>query len=847
MADNWGNVKILDMKKYLPKDLEKKWQERWEKEGIYRTDLSKPRKYYILAEYAYPSGDLHVGHWFTFCGADIFARYKRMKGFNVFFPNGFDSFGLPAEGAAIKRGIHPKDWTEDNIVRMKEQFSTLGASFDFYGDLASHKPAYYKWNQWIFLKMLERGLTYRGKYLANWCPSCMTVLANEAVEASKCWRCGTEVVQKQVEQWFFKLTEYADRLLWDDKPSVDWPKSVREAQNDWIGRSEGAKVKFTLQNNISEYIEVFTTRLDTIFGATFLVISPEHDLVDKLTTPEQRAQVDRYLETAKKKSELERKEDKDKTGVFTGGYVINPANNQPIPVWIADYVLPGYGTGAIMAVPAHDERDFAFATKFGLPINVVIEPETSSEISRSARNDIYTGYGALVNSGEFSGMDSQSAKAKIVAKLGSEVAEPYTTYHIHDWSIGRQRYWGTPIPIIYCDSCGTVPVPEKDLPVELPYDVDYQPKGKAPLASNESWYKVSCPKCSGEAHRDPDTMDTFVDSSWYYWRYLDPNLETAPFDKNLAKKIMPVDIYFGGGEHTLGHTLYARFMTKVFHDLQLTELEEFALKRVNHGIVLGPDGAKMSKSKGNVVNPDEEVKKYGADAVRIHVAFFMPYDGVGPWISERIWGPYRFLERVWGLFEKVAPDVTLNDSEGSPTNVGTDEPETSSELLRSAQNDSLTPSDLYQMHKTIKKVGDDIEEIKFNTAIAVLMEWINYLEKKGKVSELEYKTFLILLAPFAPHITEELWHHLGNESSIHLSSWPEVDEKYLEEDEVTIAVQINGKVRDTISIDRSRIEDRESLESEIMKRERVQKFLEGKEVKKVIYIPGKIFSIVVRV
>lgn len=830
------------MKKYIPKDLETKWQQKWAEEGTYKTDLSnnEKEKYYVLAEFTYPSGDLHVGHWFTFAGADIFARFKRMQGYNVFFPNGFDSFGLPAEGAAIKRGIHPKDWTESNIEKMKAQFSTLGASFDFYGDLATHKLIFYRWNQWIFLKMLEKGLAYRGKYLANWCPFDQTVLANEAVEAGKCWRCGTEVIQKEVEQWFFKLTEYADRLLWDEKPSVDWPKSVREAQSDWIGKSEGAKVKFKLESE-SEYIEVFTTRLDTIFGATFLVISPEHEMIPEILkqrtresnglSPVQddniRKEVASYIEKAQKKSELERKENKEKTGVFTGGYVINPATSEKVPVWIADYVLPGYGTGAIMAVPAHDNRDFEFAEKFSIPIKKVVETGIDTLPTSS--------YGKLIDSGEFSGLDSQSAKAKIMTKLGPEVAESFVTYHIHDWSIGRQRYWGTPIPVIHCDKCGVVPVPEKDLPVELPYEVDYQPKGKAPLASNESWYKVNCPNCGGVAQRDPDTMDTFVDSSWYYWRYISPDLETELFDIDLSKKIMPVDIYFGGGEHTLGHTLYARFMTKVFHDLGLTNLEEFAQKRVNHGIVLGPDGAKMSKSKGNVVNPDEEVKTYGTDAVRTHVAFFMPYDGVGPWISERIWGPYRFLERVWGLFEKVGEN-------------------------------KLSPADLHQMHKTINKVGKDIQEIKFNTAISALMEWINYLEKKNVISEQEYKTLLKLLAPFAPHITEELWQlaNRGSQidnrqtindeqsspsdkpfSSIHLQEWPEVDEKYLVEDEVTIAVQINGKVRDTINVESSKIEDRESLESEIMKSERVQKFLEGKEIKKTIYIPGKIFSIVV--
>lgn len=799
----------MPMRKYIPSQIESKWQKEWAENRTYGTGLSKPKKYYVLAEFAYPSGDLHVGHWFTFGGADIYARMKRMQGYNVFFPNGFDSFGLPAEGAAIKRGIHPKDWTESNIVQMKKQFSTLGASFDFYGDLASHKPIFYKWNQWIFLRMFERGIAYRGKYLANWCPFDQTVLANEAVDGGKCWRCGSEVIQKEVEQWFFRITEYADRLIWPEDAKVNWPKSVKDSQNEWIGRSEGAEVKFKVED-ISKYINVYTTRVDTIFGATFLVLAPEHPLLPDLIKPDQKKSVEEYLKKANKKSELERKENKEKTGVFTGSFAINPFNNQNVPIWVADYVLPGYGTGAIMAVPAHDERDFEFAQKFGLEILQVIESEDKKvELP-------FLAYGKLINSGDFTGFNSSEAQKKMIDwlienKLGSKMIQ----YHIHDWSISRQRYWGTPIPIIHCDECGMVPVPDADLPIELPYDVDFQPKGKSPLASNEKWLNVKCPKCGKQAKRDADTMDTFVDSSWYFFRYLDPNLQTELFDQALASKIMPVNIYFGGAEHTLGHTLYSRFFTKFFKDLGLTDLDEYALRRINHGIVLGPDGQKMSKSRGNVVNPDEEVKKFGADAVRIHVAFFMPYDGVGPWISERIWGPFHFLERVWGLLDKIDKKLELK------------------------------PADFNILNKTVQKVTNDTEEIKFNTAIAALMEWLNFLSKRDKISEIEYKTYLKLLAPFAPHMTEELWHELGETESVHLQGWPEVEEQYLSQEALKIVVQVNGKVRDIISLDRELIDNDKKVEELALLSSKVQKFMSDSKPVKTIYVKGKLLNFVI--
>lgn len=794
------------MKKYQPGNIEPKWQKKWAESQIYSTDLAKPNKHYILAEFVYTSGDLHMGHWFTFAGADFYARLKRMQGYNIFFPNGFDAFGLPAENAAIKKGVHPQDWTLDNAERMKKQFATMGASFSFDHEVITCLPEYYKWNQWIFLRMFEKGLAYKGKYMSNWCNVCQTVLANEAVEAGTCWRCHNEVVQKEVSQWFFKITDYADRLIWPENPSVDWPKSVREAQNNWIGKSEGALIKF-------DELEVFTTRPDTLFGATFLVISPEHPLLNQLTGSEQKDEVTKYVAAAKKKSELERKENKEKTGVFTGSTVKNPLTNEPIPVWVADYVLPGYGTGAIMAVPAHDTRDFEFAKKFGLEIKQVIA--ASDKEPAAPLSEAYESEGVLINSGDFSGQKSQEAKKAITEYLEKQqIGKTMVYYHLHDWSISRQRYWGTPVPIIDCKNCGSVPVPDEDLPVLLPYEVDYTPQGKPPLASNEEWLNVKCPKCKEPATRDPETMDTFVDSSWYFFRYLDPKYDLGPFEKELGQKIMPVDVYFGGSEHTLGHTLYARFLTKFFHDLDLTDLEEFTKKRINHGVILGPDGARMSKSKGNVVNPDEEVKKFGADVIRVYLAFFMPYEATGPWIPERIWGSYRFLERFWDLFDKV---------------------------------DSSTPNkkDLNMMHKTIKKVGEDVENIKYNTAIASLMEWINHLSRKDKISKEEYKAFLLLLAPFAPHITEELWELIGEKNSIHQQAWPTFDKKYLVEEEVTIAIQVNGKVRSQITIAQDQINDQQIVSSAAKTNPQVQKYLEGKDIKKEIYIPGKILNLVI--
>jgi leucyl-tRNA synthetase len=743
-------------KKYFPQEIEKYWQKVWKEQELYKFDEdSKSPKYYNLVELPYPSGDLHLGHWFAFTPADAHARYKRMNGFNVFFPNGFDAFGLPAENAAIKRGVHPKDWTMKNIVN-----ATMGTMIDWSHEVITCLPEYYRWNQWIFLKMFEKGIAYRGKALSNWCPIDQTVLANEHIEGGKCWRCSTEVIQKEVEQWFLKITAYADDLIWPEKPEVDWPKQVQEGQNNWIGKSEGMLLRF-------DNIEVFTTRPDTTDGATFMVVAPEHPFDQSIKSN----QVQEYIKAAEKKTEMERKEDRTKSGVFTGKYVKNPLTGKEIPVWVADYVLAGYGTGAIMAVPYADERDREFAEKFKLPIV------------------------------------KTSFKAKPEGKK-------MVNYHLRDWSISRQRYWGTPVPIIHCEKCGLVAVPEKDLPVELPYNVNYTPKGKPPLATDEDWLNVKCPKCLGSAKRDAETLDTFFDSAWYYYRYCSPEFKNGPFDQKKVKKLMPIDVYFGGAEHILGHTLYARFFTKFFKDIGLVPFSEFAKKRVQHGVILGPDGNRMSKSKGNVVNPDDVVKEYGADTVRLYLCFMMPYEATAPWSTGAISGIYRFLKRVWELSAKI-------------------------------QKVELNASDLTWMHKTIKKVGEDLDNFQFNTAVASLMSWLNYLSAK-KLSKSEYETFLRLLAPFAPFITEEVYQLVSqSDSSIHLQKWPQYQAKYLLAETIEIVVQINGKLRDTVSVQSSEIGNKEMVEEAAKKSQKARKYLEGNEIKKTIYVEGKLINFVV--
>lgn len=893
------------MKKYIPRDIEAKWQKKWQEAGIYKVDLEKSqkgKKFYLLVEFTYPSGDLHMGHWFAFAVPDILSRMKRMQGFEVFAPNGFDAFGLPAENAAIRKGIHPRDWTYSNIEKMKEQFGAMGASYDWQHQVITCDSDYYRWNQWIFLKMYEKGLAYRDKAIANWCPKDQCVLANENVENGKCWRCGSEVIQKEVEQWFLKITDYAEKLLWpqykpglknSSKPGLeiaDWPRSLKEGQNNWIGKSEGALINFPVAD--SDYqISVFTTRPDTLFGAAFLVLAPEHPFVASLLKskilPRRQAgksqkskfvEIEEYIKRSQKKSELERKESKEKTGVFTGAYVINPVNEEKIPIWIADYVLMGYGTGAIMAVPAHDQRDFEFAKKYKLPVRTVIlqndkmkEAYVGSGLLQQPNlgveplKEAYTDEGTIINSGDWNGWKVPQDIHKVIDWLEAKgKGQRQTNYHLHDWSISRQRYWGTPIPVIYCDNCAIVPVPYDQLPVELPYEVDFAPRGKPPLATAEEWVKVKCPNCDADARREVETMDTFVDSSWYFLAYLrkidnysargpvNSNIDALPFDHDLIKNWLPVDIYFGGAEHTLGHTLYSRFFVKFLQDIDaVPPMPEYAQKRVHHGVILGPNGLRMSKSRGNVVNPDEEVKRYGADSVRMYLAFLGPYDLVAPWAPGGIGGVYHFLERVWKLTESVEKNSTTP-------------------LSRHPQN--LLPDDLYWMHKTIKKVTEDIENIKFNTAIAALMEWLNYLSGKAyragpagssshptsspsadglraldgtpsvAVTRTEYETFIKLLAPFAPHITEELYQMMKHESSIHSQPWPNFDPNLARTTSITLVIQVNGKVRAKLPAE-AQI-SKEEAEKLALSLPQVTKYLGDKKPQKTIFVPGRLINLV---
>lgn len=813
------------MKKYIPSEIENKWQKIWRQKAIYKVDLSKAgKKFYLLVEFTYPSGDLHMGHWFAFSVPDILARMKRMQGFSVFAPNGFDSFGLPAENAAIKRNIHPRDWTLDNIEKMKEQFSTMGAIYDWEHQVITCESDYYRWNQWIFLKMLEKGLVYRGKAMANWCPKDQSVLANENVENGKCWRCGEEVIQKEVDQWFLKITEYADKLLWSDNPSVDWPKALREGQNNWIGKSEGVEIEFGVEGS-DESVRVFTKFPETIFGVTFMVLAPEHPMVSNLTTKENHKQVNEYIAKSAKKSELERKESKEKTGTFTGSYVTNPVNGEKVPVWVADYVIGGYGTGAVMGVPGSDLRDFEFAKKFGFKVIKVIAKTLDDQKEIESASDVLD-EGYIVNSGQFNNLKSSSvAKEKFIEYLVKKGwGRRKVNYHLHDWSISRQRYWGTPIPIIYCDDCGVVPVPEKDLPVELPYEVDYAPQGKPPLATADDWVNVKCPNCNKDARREVETMDTFVDSSWYFLRYLDPANKKQIAGKKVLADWMPVDIYFGGAEHTLGHTLYSRFFVKFLKDIGELDFDEYAKLRVHHGVILGPDGSRMSKSKGNVVNPDEQVKEYGADAVRLYLAFLGPYDLVAPWVPTGLNGVYHFLERVWALVDSVEKSGESRVESGDLAN--------ESRIV---------------MNRTIKKVTEDVENTKFNTAVASMMEWLNYLSKidhgGAGVSRQEYESLLKLLAPFAPHITDELWEILGNHDSIHSQVWPEWDEKLIIGQMVTIVVQINGKVRGQFEVERGA--EQQVVEEKAQELPKVKEFIGDKTQKKVIFVPDKLINFVV--
>jgi len=822
---------------YNPGSIEKKWQVKWEADKLYRSviDNSKP-KHYALTMLPYPSGDLHIGHWYAMIPPDSRARYMRMKGYNVLFPMGFDAFGLNAENAAIKDGIHPMKRTFANIERMRKQMRSMGTMFDWEREAISADPSYYKWTEWFFIQLYKAGLAYRKMSPVDFCPNCNTTLAREQVWGDNrvCERCGTPVIKKALDQWFFKATKYADELLRFDE--IDWPERVKVLQTNWIGRSEGAEVQFSVISNQSstpdENVTVFTTRPDTLWGATFMVFAPEHLLVDKVTTPEQKQAVEEYKMQAARQSDIEREAaDKEKTGVFTGGYAINPVNGQRIPIWIADYVLMSYGTGAIMAVPAHDERDFAFARKYDLPIVEVIRPEGQSEAS--VLESAYSGSGVMVNSDQFNGTKVNTEKgrknpgiAAVIDWLQEKgIGKESVNYRYRDWLISRQRYWGAPIPMIHCEIHGWNPVPDDQLPVTLPEDVEWKPTGESPLKLHPTWKDTTCPICGGPAERETDTLDTFMCSSWYHLRYLSPKYDKGPFDEAEYNYWMPVDTYTGGIEHATMHLLYTRFFHKALRDLGITEGSEPMMQLRNQGMVLAEDNSKMSKSKGNVVAPDMLVDHYGADTVRAYLMFFARWEMGAPWDSQGIEGTARWVRRVWTLFTDPSKPTTASD-------------EAKKNLRR-------------KVHQTLKRVTRDFENFDFNTIVSSLMELVNEMYKAreaGAAGSDEWKEaqeiYLKMMAPVTPHIAEELWtEHLGKPYSIHQQPWPAIDEAAAKDDVIEIPVQINGKVRDRITVAADASEG--DIKAAVMASEIIQKYLEGKEPRKIIIAKGKLVSLVV--
>lgn len=807
------------------KSVERKWQAKWEKSkqnSFNKKNVDK--KWYVLEMFSYPSGaKLHVGHWYNYGPTDSYARFKKLQGYEVFQPIGFDAFGLPAENYAIKTGIHPKDSTEKNIATMEQQLHDIGAMFDWSAEVKTCDEEYYRWTQWLFLQLYKKGLAYRKEALVNWCPSCETVLANEQVVDGKCERCGEAVVRKDMTQWFLKITDYAEELL-DGLSTLDWPEKTKLMQKNWIGKSTGCEVNFECETG--DTVTVFTTRPDTLFGVDYVVLAPEHPLVKKLKEahPERAADIDAYVAYAAAANDIDRLSTaREKTGTFSGAYVTHPLTGKKLPVYLADYVLYSYGTGAVMAVAAHDERDYAFAKKYNLPVTQVIQKKGGETVLPFCED------GILVNSGEFDGLSGDEARDAIAAYLNKTgKGGKKVNYRLRDWSVSRQRYWGAPIPMIHCEKCGVVPVPEKDLPVKLPYDVEFRPTGKSPLAANEKFMNCTCPNCGGKAKRDPDTLDTFVCSSWYYLRYPDAHNEKQPFSKEIVDKMLPVDVYVGGAEHACMHLLYARFITKALRDMGYLRFDEPFKRLVHQGVILGPDGNRMSKSKGNVVSPDAYVEEYGSDVFRLYLMFGFSYTEGGPWNDDGIKSIARFLDRVERLVKKAAE----------------------SEDGKSGEKTAAEKELDYAKNYAAKNITRDMEAFSFNTSVARLMEYVNALQKYETAATYDAKffkacvnDFIVMLAPFTPHFAEELWEMTGHKTSVFDEHYPVADESALVRDETEYAVQINSKIKAKMMIAKNLTN--EEIQSAVCADPQIAPLLEGKTVKKCIVVPNRLVNLIV--
>lgn len=829
------------MKEIYPfQEVEEKWQRIWEEKKVFQAAADPQKtKYYCLEMYPYPSGYIHMGHVRNYSIGDVISRFKFMKGFNVIHPIGWDALGMPAENAAIRHGIHPQKWTMDNIAHMKSQLKRLGYSYDWSREVNTCLPEYYKWNQWIFLKMFERGLAFRKKSWVNWCPQCRTVLANEQAAGGQCWRCDTAVEQKEMDHWFLRITAYARELLEGHRDLEKWPEHVLLMQKNWIGESEGALISFPLENS-SQAIRVFTTRIDTIFGATFLLLSPEHPLSQELITgsPEKSKLQDWITRSVREVRKKNREGEQEKEGIDTGKKALNPFSREKIPIWIANYVLMDYGTGAIMAVPAHDQRDFELAKKYGLPTRVVIAPEEHPALEGPLES-AFEDYGVLVQSGPFSGLKSREAVEKMAEFARTRgFGRKSTIYRLRDWGISRQRYWGTPIPVIYCQRCGIVGVPYEDLPVELPHDVKFTGEEGSPLERAPAFVNTICPKCRGKARRETDTMDTFFDSSWYFFRYATPHENAAPFDPKIAAYWLPVDLYIGGVEHAILHLIYSRFFAKVFRDLGYTSINEPFPHYLAQGMVT-KDGAAMSKSKGNVIDPDDMIKEYGADALRLFILFASPPEKEFAWAEEGIEGCFRFLNRVWTLVEE-SEDLF-------------------SGAIASSRTPAFGPAEyglalLKKTHQTIRKVGEDIENrFHLNTAVSSIMELYNQAKKEKdvlrssedgrKILRLAVESLIILLSPFAPHLCEELWERTGHQGPLARFPWPAFDPELAKEETVTVVVQVNGKLRDKFDADADITETK--MQEKALHLDRIQALIAGKPIKKVICVENKLVNIVI--